>query len=250
MIPNVIHYCWFGRNPLPDSARKCIASWRKFFPGYEIKEWNEDNFDVDAIQYTHDAYIAKKYAFVSDYARFWILYKFGGLYFDTDVEIIKSFDSIIAKGPFIGVENDGIARGRAFSINPGLGMGAVSGMEVYRCILEKFHQMEFYSEDGTYNAFTMVPMVTDLYVALGFRNKGEVECIAETCIYPQEYFNPFDDLTGKLVITPNTYSIHWYSKTWCGVSPQRVWMSRLMHRIFGLRIHNLKKRFVSLFERI
>ena len=89
MIPKVIHYCWFGGNPLPESAQKCIASWRKFLPDYEIKEWNESNFDVNAIPYTAQAYAAKKYAFVSDYARFSILYDNGGLYFDTDVEVIR-----------------------------------------------------------------------------------------------------------------------------------------------------------------
>ena len=104
MIPKIIHYCWFGRNPLPESAQKCIASWKKFLPDYEIKEWNEDNFDVNIIPYTKEAYEAKKYAFVSDYARFWILYKYGGLYFDTDVEVIKPMDDIIERGPFMGIE--------------------------------------------------------------------------------------------------------------------------------------------------
>ena len=104
MIPKIIHYCWFGRNPLPPLAEKCIASWREFLPDYEIKEWNEDNFDVNIIPYTADAYNAKKYAFVSDYARFWILYKYGGLYFDTDVEVIKSMDDIVERGPFMGCE--------------------------------------------------------------------------------------------------------------------------------------------------
>lgn len=100
MITKVIHYCWFGRNPLPESALKCIASWRKFFPDHEIKEWNEENFDVNIIPYTRDAYQAGKYAFVSDYARFKILYEYGGLYFDTDVEIIKPMADIIETGPF------------------------------------------------------------------------------------------------------------------------------------------------------
>ena len=107
MIPKIIHYCWFGHNPLPESAIKCIESWKKFFPDYEIREWNEDNFNVDIIPYTKDAYEAKKYAFVSDYARFWILEKFGGLYFDTDVEVIKSMEDIIAEGAFLGAEIDG-----------------------------------------------------------------------------------------------------------------------------------------------
>ena len=106
MIPKVIHYCWFGRNPLPPLAVKCIESWKKFLPGYEIKEWNEDNFDVNIIPYIQEAYEARKYAFVSDYARFYILYHHGGIYFDTDVEVIKSIDDIIERGAFMGCENE------------------------------------------------------------------------------------------------------------------------------------------------
>ena len=102
MIPKIIHYCWFGHNPLPESAKKCIESWKKYLPGYEIKEWNESNFNVNAIPYTEEAYRLKKYAFVSDYARFWILYHYGGLYFDTDVEVIKRMDDIIERGAFMG----------------------------------------------------------------------------------------------------------------------------------------------------
>ena len=124
MIPKVIHYCWFGGNPLPASAKKCIASWRKYLPDYEIKEWNESNFDVNIIPYTAEAYKAKKYAFVSDYARFWIFYKYGGLYFDTDVEVIKNMDDIIAKGPFMGCENEAKAGATPVQLGvaPGLGL--------------------------------------------------------------------------------------------------------------------------------
>lgn len=106
MIPKIIHYCWFGRGPLPELAQKCITSWKKYLPDYEIKEWNEDNFDVNIIPYTAEAYKAKKYAFVSDYARFWILYKFGGIYFDTDVEVIRPIDDIVERGNFMGFETD------------------------------------------------------------------------------------------------------------------------------------------------
>ena len=103
MIPKTIHYCWFGKKPLPPLAKKCIVSWKKFFPDYEIIEWNEDNFDVNQIPYTAEAYKHKKYAFVSDYARFKILYEHGGLYFDTDVEIIKPMNDIISQGNFMGL---------------------------------------------------------------------------------------------------------------------------------------------------
>ena len=109
MIPKKIHYCWFGRNPLPDSALRCIASWKKYLPDYEILEWNEDNFDVNSIQYIAQAYKVKKYAFVSDYARFKILYEHGGLYFDTDVEVIKPMEEIVSRGPFLGFEINPVA---------------------------------------------------------------------------------------------------------------------------------------------
>ena len=98
MIPKIIDYCWFGGNPLPKSAQKCIKSWKRFFPQYEIKEWNESNFDVNMIPFTQEAYSARKYAFVSDVARFWILLNEGGIYFDTDVEVVAPFDDIISKG--------------------------------------------------------------------------------------------------------------------------------------------------------
>ena len=132
MIPKIIHYCWFGRNPLPESALKCIASWRKFFPDYEIVEWNEDNFDVNTIPYTAQAYAAKKYAFVSDYARLKILYDHGGLYFDTDVEVIKPFDDILAGGAFMGCE---LTAAQGCAVNPGLGLGVSAVRDFTTCCL-------------------------------------------------------------------------------------------------------------------
>lgn len=104
MIPKIIHYCWFGGNPLPELAVKCIESWKKYCPDYEIKRWDESNFDLKCCDYVKEAYQAKKWAFVSDYVRFKVLYDEGGLYFDTDVELIKPIDDILARGPFMGVE--------------------------------------------------------------------------------------------------------------------------------------------------
>ena len=104
MIPKIIHYCWFGGKPLPKLAQKCKASWEKFFPDYEIKEWNEQNFDVNQVMFTEEAYKLKNYAYVSDYVRFWVLYHYGGIYFDTDVEVIRPLDDIIAHGSFLGFE--------------------------------------------------------------------------------------------------------------------------------------------------
>ncbi len=235
MIPKIIHYCWFGRNPLPDSAQKCIASWRKFLPDYEIKEWNEDNFNVNIIPYTQQAYAAKKYAFVSDYARFWILYHEGGLYFDTDVEVVKSFDDILERGAFMGLEIDGIKEGTKIAINPGLGLGAEAGMPIYQKILDGFEKMVFYDANGCRNEYSMIPMVTDIFLHKGMISNGQIQYLCGLYIYPQCFLNPYNSINGKLLLTSETHSIHWYSATW--MEPKRLWLAklkRLMRRLLKL----------------
>ena len=242
MIPKRIHYCWFGRNPLPESAQKCIISWRKFFPDYEIKEWNEDNFDVNEIPYTEQAYRVGKYAFVSDYARFKILYEHGGIYFDTDVEVIKSFDEILSEGAFMGCE---LNTPQYSAVNPGLGLGAQPGLKLYSEILNKYSTLSFYNKDGTYNLTTIVKHTTDILILHGLTTTDEIQTIENIRIYPKEYFNPLNDNTGQLEITPNTHSIHWYSKTWLDVSPWRMKLSRLAHRYLG---YGTSKRIRELFR--
>ncbi len=238
MIPKIIHYCWFGRNHLPVSAQKCIASWRKFLPDYEIKEWNEDNFDVNIIPYTQQAYEAKKYAFVSDYARFWILYHHGGLYFDTDVEVIKSMDDIVERGPFMGIEVPS-KNGEMPMVAPGLGLGAEPKMAFYEKALEAYSHLSFLNEDGSLNQKTIVLYNTELLVAERMKATNEIQQVAGIWIYPVDYFNPLDDLTGKLIITENTRSIHWYMNSWSNSSKIRQWLSRMSHRFFGLKLHIL-----------
>lgn len=225
MIPKVIHYCWFGRNPLPESAKKCIASWHKYLPDYEIKEWNEDNFDVNIIPYTREAYADKKYAFVSDYARFWILHHHGGLYFDTDVEIIRPMDDIIKGGAFMGAEVDGNPEKHLFpKVAPGLCIGAEKGMEFFRDVLNRYQSLNYKGEDGTFNKYTMIPLVSDLLIANGMQASEEVQKVGDITIYPAEYFNPLDAGTGKLSITANTRSIHWFMASWLPSQP--VWIKK------------------------
>lgn len=278
MIPKIIHYCWFGGNPLPESAKKCIASWRKFLPDYEIWQWSEkpshDNanhnpnglspthplgegekngkendlfdkilgFDVNSIPYTQQAYEAKKYAFVSDYARFWILYKYGGLYFDTDVEIINPLDDIIERGTFMGIEV-GAKDGEYPQVAPGLGLGATPGMELYRLLLDKYATLRFLNEDGSLNQKTIVKYNTEVLQEQGLLPSNEIQVVSGVWIYPADYFNPLDSLTGKLKLTENTRSIHWYMNSWSDSSAFRQWLSRMSHRMFGMSIHNIKKCF-------
>ena len=247
MIPKVIHYCWFGRNPLPESAVKCIESWRKYLPDFEIKEWNEDNFDVNIIPYTAEAYSDGKYAFVSDYARFWVLYHYGGVYFDTDVEVIRPMDDIVEAGPFMGVEvmckilpEDLIGYPM---VNPGLGIGASAGMEFYKKVLDFYSGLHFLREDGSIITGTVVAHTTRLLVEEGLQKQEDIQHIAGMNIYPLDYFNPFDDLTGRLTITERTRTIHWYARTWQKRHPFVHWLSRMVHRVVGNNIYKLRKKF-------
>ena len=215
MIPNIIHYCWFGGNPLPEIAVKCISSWKKYFPDYEIKEWNEDNFDLNCCEYVREAYQAKKWAFVSDYARFWILYNYGGLYFDTDVEVIKDMSDIIANGAFMGCEvADKCAPGLGLGVNPGPGQGGNPGLGLYKEILENYQQSHFLNSDGSNNYETVVDRTTNILKKYGFKESNTIQKIADVMVYPPEYFCPMDYTTGKLNITESSRSIHWYDASW------------------------------------
>lgn len=217
-IPKTIHYCWFGGNPLPPLAEKCIDSWKKFLPDYEIKRWDESNFDVNIIPYTSEAYQAKKYAFVSDYARFWILYKFGGLYFDTDVEVIRPMDDIIARGPFMGCEGRPTPNhknsARALAIAPGLGLGVNPGLGLLKKLLDLYSTLHFVSEVEYKNQVTIVQITTKILCEDGLKNEGGIQFVDGVYIYPAEYFNPIDSITKRLRITENTRSIHHYAASW------------------------------------
>lgn len=208
MIPHKIHYCWFGGNPLPELAQKCIASWKKFLPDYEIIEWNESNYDVHKIPYISDAYDSKKYAFVSDYARFDILYEQGGVYFDTDVEVLKDITELCEKGNWCGVESAG-------ALAAGLGIAAQRREEVFREILDSYEKSSFKNQDGSLNLLTVVERVSDIFRKHGFTNENKIQNVANFTIYTSEYFCPKNVQTGVLSITPNTYTIHHYDSSWC-----------------------------------
>ena len=218
MIPKIIHYCWFGRNPLPELAQKCIASWKKYLPDYEIKEWNEDNFDVNIIPYTAEAYAMKKYAFVSDYARFWILHKYGGIYFDTDVEVIRPIDDIIARGNFMGFETDpnpkkGDASGG--SVAPGLGLGVNPGLGLMKKMLDYYDGKHFVCEANMRNQITVVHICTKVLMENGLQNVEGIQKVDDDIyIYPAEYFCPINVTTGRIHVEKNTRTIHHYAGTW------------------------------------
>lgn len=234
MIPKVIHYCWFGRNPLPQLAIDCIKSWKRYLPDYEIKEWNEDNFDVNSIAYVKEAYKEKKYAFVSDYARFWILYHHGGLYFDTDVEVIKSMDDIISVGGFMGCEND--------CINPGLGMAVAPGLGIYKDMLDIYAKLSFYNADGTLNQTTIVEYTTKLLIQHGMKNETGIQEVSGIWIYPKDFFCPLDYKTGVLTITDNTRTIHHYTASWHTPSQKfKIFLTQKLGSGIMLKLSKIKQ---------
>lgn len=235
MIPKRIHYCWFGGNPKPDSVQKCINSWKSFCPDYEIIEWNESNFDIHCMPFVEQAIEAKKYAFASDVARLMVVYENGGLYFDTDVEVIKSFDDLLENKAFLGFENNEY-------VASGLGFGSEAGVEFFKEHIDAYRNENFINADGSFHMIGCPRVATKLLLEKGLVQNGQEQLVDEIRIYPTDYFNPFDSITGKLNKTKNTYSIHWYDASWSDSSPLKRKFSRFIHRIFGTKVIALIKK--------
>lgn len=229
MIPKIIHYCWFGGKPLGELELKCIDSWKKYMPEYEIKLWNEENYDVNKIPYIRDAYKEKKYAFVSDYARFDILNQYGGIYFDTDVQVLKPLDDIVAKGPFLGQEA-GIAK---LAVAPGLGMASEANNHFFASVLEYYKSLNFYKQNGEYNLVTVVQYVTNLLLERGLKQTNEIQNVEGFFIYPPEYFCPMHSWTKEVNITDKSYTIHLYNASWLDEEQKKKndeikWLSKFL----------------------
>lgn len=233
MIPKVIHYCWFGGNPLPESAVKCIESWKKFLPDYEIKEWNESNFDVNQNDFVQEAYMLKQFAFVSDYARFCILNNCGGVYFDTDVELIKPIDDIVSCGAFTGMEIPYKKAKGLWGINPGVGIGCEKGNPLIKDFLESYSGKHFVNPRGSFST-TVVKVVSQRMNALPYTiDSLGIARFENMNVYPREFFCPLDYETGKLEITDNTRSIHHYAATWVN---RKNFLKRIMQRFYWLKV--------------
>lgn len=207
-IPKTIHYCWFGRGKKSELVLKCIESWRKYCPDYKIIEWNEDNFDMQINDYVKGANKNKRWGFVSDYARCFVVEKYGGVYLDTDVELIKPIDELLGCKAFFAAENDDY-------INTGLGFGAEPGNQVLQRIIRDYDLASYYKssskEDLTTCPVRNTRIIKDLYPDLAFDRKNTKDGIV---FLPAEYFCPLNYETGKLQITKNTYGIHHFSGSW------------------------------------
>ncbi|MEG1947704.1 MAG: glycosyltransferase [Lachnospiraceae bacterium] len=239
MIPRKIHYCWFGNSPLPEKDQKCIESWKKYCPDYEIVEWNEQNYDINQCIYMKEAYHNRKWGFVPDYARYDIIYREGGIYLDTDVEIIRNIDELLKYEGFMGFESDKY-------VAAGLGFGAEAGNKVLKEMRDAYHQISFVREDGSLNLKPSPQYTTESLQKMGLRADGSSQQINGMKIFSSEYLAPLCYANNKLKITKNTYSIHWYHASWYGEEERRI-MQRVqkVNRIFGVTLGRGVNRIIN-----
>lgn len=207
MIPSTIHYCWFGRKELPDLYKRCIESWHKYCPEYEIKEWNESNCNIEETIFTKQAYECGKYGFVPDYFRLKIIYEHGGIYLDTDVEVLRNLDDLRYNQAFCGVEYIGTSA-------LGLGFGAVKGNKIIEYLAKRYKTERFLLEDGSINEIASPVLQSQDLIKIGLSYSPDVQKVEGLTIYPVEVLSPKSLRTGEVCITDYTYALHHYDGSW------------------------------------
>lgn len=205
-IPKIIHYCWFGGNPLPELAVKCINSWKKHCPDYEIIEWNESNFDLQQNTYIKEAFAAKKWAFITDYVRLYALLKYGGVYMDTDVELIKPIDSFLVHDAFSGFE-------KIDNVPTGI-MACKKKFRLFQELLDFYKDKHFILPDGSLDTTTNTVIITQICLDKGLKLNNRFQIIDGFALYPKDYFCPKDYDSGEIILTDNTVAIHHFSGSW------------------------------------
>lgn len=232
-MSKILHYCWFGNSPLPESALYCMESWKKFCPDFEIKRWDETNFDVQSVPFTAEAYQAKKYAFVSDYVRTYALYKEGGLYLDTDVELVKSIDDLLDCS-FIGFESVGI-------VNPGLILYSnQKESSILKSILDIYQELSFKSSEAS--QFTVPLIYTRVLKDLGLKEENRLQTVGDMKVYPIEFFNPKGtSWKNNDYFTSNTRSIHHFEASWLSQSDRQLfYLSKTYGNFWGKIIFSVQ----------
>ncbi len=228
MIEKTIHYIWFGKKPLPLLAQKCINSWKKNCPDYKIIEWNETNFDINSNRYVKEAYENKKWAFVSDYVRLYVLYNYGGIYMDTDVEVLSSLDSFLNNRAFSGFENPK-------SVPTGI-MACEKKHPFFKVLLDDYNTRSFVKSDGTFDLTTNVTTITNYFLKEGLKLNNQKQTIADVTLYPNDYFCPKDVETRKILLTENSVTIHHFDGSWV---PKKNKFKVKIQRFLGKRITSI-----------
>ncbi len=238
-IPRIIHYCWFGKGKLPSLAEKCINSWKKYCPEYKIVCHNEENFDITGNRYAKEAYEAGKWAFVSDYVRLKVLYDEGGIYFDTDVELIKPIDKLIEENGYMGFDDNGV-------ISTGLGFACEKGNELVGALLKDYDDIPFILPDGSYDMTPCPERNTKTMERLGMDLSNKDQVFMGIHMLPEDYLCPMKYYTGRKIITQNTYSIHHFCASWISGTAKRT---LLVKRLIGVRLYDkLYGKFLHKFK--
>lgn len=206
-IPKIIHYCWFGGKPIPNKYKKWMNSWKKYCPDYEIIEWNESNYDVTKNQYMHDAYKNEKWGFVPDYARLDIIYQYGGIYLDVDVELVQSLDELRYQEGFVGFEDQ-------TEVNFGSGFGAAKGNRIIRELRDEYDRRKFVNEDGSLNLLSSPFIQTEYFLKKGLVQNGEYQKLDGFSIYPEKMFSSKSLFSRRVKMTEYTKAIHHFDATW------------------------------------
>lgn len=237
MIPKIIHYCWFGRGPMPELALKCIDSWHKYMPDYQYKLWNEDNFDINSVPYVKEAYEARKFAFVTDYVRLYALYKEGGIYMDTDVEVLKPYDDLLLLSGFIGFEG---------SKHTPVGTGTIASIPHGEWVTEQMSAYEgirFVQSDGSLDLTTNPLRISAIMKAKGFIQNGQEQDYKDMHVFPVDYFCP-RQTNGEYLLTENTYCDHHFMGSWNGGKKKNKLKAILGQQLFTTLI-KLKRRIIG-----
>lgn len=242
MIPKIIHYCWFGRGPKPADALRFIDGWRRLHPDYQIIEWNEDNFDTICCQYVREAYEQRKFAFVSDYARGKALFDMGGVYLDTDVELVGRLDPFLVHEAFFGFEEGNLIATSTFGCRP--------GHPVVKRYLDQYASRSFVKADGSLDLTTNVTVLNQLLLSEGLRADGKLQHLADgVACYPMQCFSPLDYINFRDHRDGRTVAIHHYQHTWGGAGDKaRRWLSRWISRCAGPNFLTKARRFISCFR--
>ena len=210
MIPKTLHYMWFGSNPMPRICGECIESWHKVLPSdWSFQFWNEDNYDVETKNnFVLQAYRSGNYAFVSDYARWDILHRQGGVYVDTDVFLLKDITPLLSNKAFGGRNALGL-------FASGLILGAEPNLPIFAEMKAEYGRRNFLTKDGKPTYVTNIMVENELLVKHNLKPDLEiVQTVADITVYPTDYFCPFSPADGTLKTTANTYAIHQFAGTW------------------------------------
>lgn len=206
-IPKIIHFFWFSDDPYPEKVQKCIDSWKKYCPDYEIRKWNLSNYDYTVNDYVREAIENGKWQFASDYARADVIYRYGGIYLDTDVEVVKSFDELLCHKSFIGFENPSL-------VDPGSGFGAVAHNRIIKEFRDLYNDRHFVKKDGTFDVTGCPIYYTDVLKRKGLKMDGSYQVIEGMAVYPFDYFCPHSNASGMIYKKQYTYSVHHHTASW------------------------------------